>query len=211
MMMMNTKKMMMGAALAAGTVCGGISDAATIAIEDFDGSTPTWSNDIASQTFVDPTDSDQGLFIQASSTDNANFSGNSAFARDLDGESGEPELAPFVFTFDNVDTSSFTDIVLTFDFAATANADEGDYIVVLNGVDQTAVTFFDDPEDGVSGTVTENIGTASTVGLKLTGTLNSSDDTLELDNFQLTGVPEPASLALLGLGGLMMLGRRRAR
>ncbi|MEM9418603.1 MAG: PEP-CTERM sorting domain-containing protein [Planctomycetota bacterium] len=40
-----------------------------------------------------------------------------------------------------------------------------------------------------------------------TGASNGSSSYLELDN--VTIVPEPASLALLGLGGLAMLGRRR--
>ena len=197
-----------------------VVNADTIAVEDFDGGTPGWSNDIASQTFVDPSDSDQGLFIQTASTDNANFAGNSVFGKDTEGESGEPTLgSPYVFTFDDVDTSNYENIVLSFDYAVSANADTGDYIVVLDGVDQDAVEYYNDPDSGVEAdTISVNIGTANTVGLRLEGDLNGSSDTLELDNFQITGdptqgnpIPLPgAGLAGMGLMGLIAL-RRRSR
>ena len=197
---------------AAALLATGSAPAELIAVEDFDGGTPTWTNDTSSQLFVDPSSSgSEGLFIQAASTDNANFSGNSLFGQDLLGESGEPSLpSPWTFTFDNIDTSAYTDLVVSFDYAVSANADAGSYILVIDGVDQAPVEFYNDPDSGVeTGTPTIIVGTANTIGLKITGTLNGGSDTLELDNFEINGVPEPGSLALLGLGGLLVVRRRR--
>lgn len=47
--------------------------------------------------------------------------------------------------------------------------------------------------------------------LVLTLTANLPFEAVAFDNIVINGVPEPASLALVGLGGLAMLGRRRNR
>lgn len=181
------------------------ANADVIAVEDFDGGLPSWTNDIAAQVFVDPSSSNQGLFVGDNSGGfgGGNIgSGNTAFARDLGGESGEPTLSPYTFTFNAVDTSLFSNIVLTFEYYAFANADSGSYEVFINGVGQGANEWYNDPDTtAVSGMITENIGTAAAVGLVLTGTLNAENDVFELDNFALNGdlapVPEPNSLALI--------------
>ena len=201
-------------ALAATGLVAAVAPAQTIiAIENFDGGTPTFTNTIASQIFVDPNSPDQGLFIQASSGANPNFSGNTVFGQDLAGEAGEPTADLSVFTFDNVDTSGFTDIVVSFDFAVFANADAGSFEVIVDGIGLGPVEFFNDPDAAiVTGTVSVPVGTASTVGLALSGGLNGASDTLELDNFTVTGVvPEPTSLTLLGLGGILLVNRRRGQ
>ena len=59
-----------------------------------------------------------------------------------------------------------------------------------------------------------NLPTAESVGqtnlnLTLTFTSNVTSEDYFVDDLLVTGVPEPASLALLGLGGLMLLPRRR--
>ncbi len=52
--------------------------------------------------------------------------------------------------------------------------------------------------------------TSSTIDLRFQETTaNSTATDVQLDALTLTYIPEPASLALLGLGGLMMLSRRR--
>ncbi|MGF1453189.1 MAG: bifunctional metallophosphatase/5'-nucleotidase [Opitutales bacterium] len=169
----------------------------TIAVEDFDGGTPSWPNNIASLTFVDPTDSDQGLFIQTASSDNANFSGNSAFGRDLDGESGEPEVNPINFIFDPVNVSGLSNVTVSFDYAVSANADIGSYELIVDGVGQGAVEYYNDPDSGVeSGTISVPVGTANTVALEITGTLNGGSDTLELDNFRITGDSSSPSIVV---------------
>ncbi len=157
-----------------------------IAQEDFDGSSPSWSNDIADQTFVDPTTSDEGLFIQASSNIG---SGNTAFGRDTQGETGEPTLgSTFTFTFEDIAVSNFSNITLEFDYYVLANAEEGSYQLIIDGVAQPAVEFYNDPDTTpAQGTISENIGTASTVGLVITGSLNGGSDIMEYDNFRIEG------------------------
>ncbi|BAO76177.1 T9SS-dependent choice-of-anchor J family protein [Winogradskyella sp. PG-2] len=160
-----------------------------VAIEDFDSSTPNWTNDISSQTFVDPSSPSEGLFIQAASTNNLNFSGNTAFGRDLEGESGEPSLSPYTFTFDPVTITGLTSVNVSFDYHAFANAEIGEYEIFIDGVGQGSVEYFNDPDTspGVNGTISVDIPDGNnTVGLVLTGTLNGEDDVLELDNFTIT-------------------------
>ena len=167
------------------------SPAITIVIEDFDGTYPNWNNDIESQLFVDPTTSNEGLFIQPASSNNSNFSGNTVFGRDLDGETNEPTLSPYTFTFDDVDVSDYTSVTVSFDYHAFANAETGDYEIVINGVGQGSVQYFNDPDTspGVNGTISVSVvdGT-STVGLILTGTLNGGSDIIEFDNFKVEGI-----------------------
>jgi hypothetical protein len=52
-------------------------------------------------------------------------------------------------------------------------------------------------------------GTGNTLDLRITYDMNDGDEDIAIDNVRVTGIPEPASLALLGAGGLMLLGRRR--
>lgn len=182
-----------------------------VAIEDFDGTTPSWTNDIASQTFVDPNSPNQGLFIQAASTNNPNFSGNSALGRDLEGETGEPSLSPYTFTFDPVTITGLTSVNVSFDYRAFANAEIGEYEIFIDGVGQGAVEYFNDPDQspGVNGTISVPIPDGNnTVGLVLTGTLNGGSDVLELDNFTITSsaIATPtcntfAGNGLTGFGG----------
>jgi hypothetical protein len=167
------------------------SPAVGIIVEDFDGTYPKWNNDIEAQLFVDPDTPDEGLFIQSASSNNANFSGNTAFGRDLGGESGEPTLSPYTFTFDDVDVSDYTSITVSFDYHAFANAETGDYEIVIDGVGQGSVQYFNDPDTspGVNGTISVPVADGtSTVGLILTGTLNGGSDVIEFDNFKVEGV-----------------------
>lgn len=167
------------------------SPAVGIIVEDFDGTYPKWNNDIEAQLFVDPDTPDEGLFIQPASSNNANFSGNTAFGRDLGGESGEPTLSPYTFTFDDVDVSDYTSITVSFDYHAFANAETGDYEIVIDGVGQGSVQYFNDPDTspGVNGTISVPVADGtSTVGLILTGTLNGGSDVIEFDNFKIEGI-----------------------
>ena len=185
--------------------------ATTIALENFDDPS-TWPNPIASSTFEDPSSPGEGLFIQMASDDNDNFSGNSVFGRDLQGETGEPTLDLSVFTFAAIDTSEYTNLTVSFDFAVSANVDVGSFEIFLNGVGLGAVEFFNDPDSGTeTGSISIPVADAANVALALSGTLNSSADTLELDNFTLSGdaIPEPTTALLGGLSLLALLRRRR--
>ncbi len=55
--------------------------------------------------------------------------------------------------------------------------------------------------------VTDINGVGNQLTLTLTGSIPF--EAMVFDNIEITGVPEPGSLALLGLGGLALLGRRR--
>lgn len=188
--------------------------AVILAVEDFDGTGPAWANDIASQLFEDPSSPGEGLFIQANSGANDAFSGNSLFARDLNGETDEPDLSPFTFTFEDIDTTGFENLNLSFDVASQVVSDSGSFQVFLNGVGQTPIEFFSETGNLTVNNISVGFSSSNPIesfGLVLTGTLNSADDTFELDNFVLRGdpIPEPASVALVGLGGLALLTRRR--
>lgn len=209
-----------------------------ITTEDFDGSGPSWNNDISQFFFTDPNSgSNQGLFTidaaQAAATTvetNANFSGDVLYARDLLGESNDvvngqlQSLSPFTFTFDTIDVSNFTDVEISFDYAVFAGlgvlgpVDEGFYEVFVDGVGLGRTNYFTSDNFGNtardSGTIVANIGTAQTVSLVLTGSLDGNTDTLQLDNFTVTGhlagIPEPMTAATFLISMGLIYRRRRS-
>jgi len=155
-----------------------------IAEEDFDG-TSTWLNDAAANTFVDPNDPSQGLFIQAGTRLGPD---NVLFGRDLSNETGEPDLTPVTITFQDVDISSNTGVVVSFEYDLNG-FDGPDEIAYSLTVDGSVV------DDGIfsgsdKGTYMFNVDdAANSVSLELVLEQNGSGDDFELDNFQVTAAP----------------------
>ncbi len=52
-------------------------------------------------------------------------------------------------------------------------------------------------------------GSGSTLDLRLTISVNAGNEDFGVDNFEVTGIPEPTGFALLGLTGLALILRRR--
>lgn len=75
----------------------------------------------------------------------------------------------------------------------------------------TAFTFGDDGDSNtfVYGLVTVEVSGTTSVDIFYPGTPTGSDRNASISGIAVYSVPEPTSLALLGLGGLMMVKRRR--
>ncbi|MXV38160.1 T9SS type A sorting domain-containing protein [Flavobacteriaceae bacterium Ap0902] len=157
-------------------------NAEVIGIENFDNS--NWTNNIESLLFIDPTSEDQGLFIVENSGNNPNFSGNILYARDLKGEGDEPSLDPFVFTFNEIDVSNYTNVLFSFDYFVKSN-DDAKVILIIDGQESEHVWFND---ANIAGKFTQEIGEATTFDFRIEGSMNGASDTFELDNIQLCGV-----------------------
>ncbi len=172
----------------------------TIAIEDFDGGTPSWSNDHASLLFQDPNTSNEGLFVQASSSNYLNNGTNVIYGKDLNGESSDNGVGASggTITFADVDVSAYSGVDLTFDYSLVGfdSSDKITYTVVLDrglGTENLSFASAILPKND-SGTVTVDIpDTATTAGLELNFVQNGPDY-FELDNFKLAvpGAPDPA-------------------
>jgi hypothetical protein len=180
-------------------LCLGLTaQAQTIAIEDFDGGTPSWSNDHASLLYVDPSTSNEGLFVQASGSNYLDNGTNVIYGKDLNGETGEPTANNGTITFADIDLSANSGVDLTFDYSLVGfdSSDKITYTVVLDrglGTENLSFASAILPKSD-SGTVTVDIpDTATTAGLELNFVQNGPDY-FELDNFKLAvpGAPDPA-------------------
>lgn len=76
-------------------------------------------------------------------------------------------------------------------------------------INQTVGPISQNPFDG-TGDITTNIGVFDVTGLSTSGTFLNSVLNLSADTISVVVVPEPASMALLGLAGLTILRRRTA-
>lgn len=158
------------------------------------------------------------------------FSGSYLTGMDLDGEGA---TLPVTVTW-TVDITGYTDLEFSGLFAeffdSPGDIDPTDDIsltaTIDGGTTQTILDFdgadFSSTVNGIfrldgTGTALGSIaelfaapiaGTGDELVLTLSVDVNSGDEDFAVDTFVVTGViPEPASLALVGLGGLAMLGR----
>ena len=152
--------------------------------------------------------------------------------RDLD-DSNNPG-PPNYLTFDPISTTGLSDFSFSFDVSnevSTGNTTSSDELRVIFDLNYDGITFNADETYTLtgngSGALTDGTSTAvegsfTNFSYDLVGTptgdlgvriqavsFTGGGDRVTFDNVQVSAVPEPASLALMGLGGLLMLGRGR--
>lgn len=92
-------------------------------------------------------------------------------------------------------------------FTASGAADGSDRVITLPAVTSNGLT----AKDFLPYTGTDTVpANAASVGVRIVAPTAEYDSTDLIDNVQLNPVPEPASLALVGLSGLAFVRRRRA-
>ena len=199
------------------TCSAGLAD--IIAVQDFDGGSPTWSfvADPVAGSFTSSTQTWDIVTSVGTGGDSLTMTNNFWGVRDIVNNS-IPGGTAGTLTFADISVAGQTDISVTFDYSVFGwdTGDDLSYQVVLDGVAQTSVLLVDglNGSGGIdaSGTETINIinGT-STVGLIITMQQIGGGDWGGIDNVTLnaTSVPEPASLSLLSLVGAGFLFRRR--
>lgn len=107
--------------------------------------------------------------------------------------------------------------LFTFDLAAIGDSDL--ILLTAGTLELNGQQFSDFTFNALTGfgagtyTLFDSVNTTGSLGANLTGTIAGLDATLSLDGHDviLTVIPEPASIVLAGLGGLMMLLRPRSR
>jgi hypothetical protein len=226
------------AALLAGAA--GHADAATVLFEDFEDATVTYTTNVSefTDTFGDFFTRTDGSNI-GSIFEYAGVQGNGYFAVcDIDGDQPiEPVIQTFAgLDITGLTDLELSILLAEDDDAANQDWDDLDYTHIdyqidgggwlpLLWVENDGTEFngaplidtdFNGTGDGteITDTFTEFTaaiaGIGSTLDLRITYQLDSGDEDIAIDNVTITGVPEPGSLALLGLGGLLIARRRKA-
>ena len=233
--MMNPRSLNLAAGLAGSALLAGSASAVTLFTEDFEDAAVGYTTSIPE--FTDNS-SDFFLRTDGSNISGGysvtGAGGSFYFAgQDIDGEGA---TLPVTQTFGNIAIAGFQDlafsVLLAEDTAGDGNEDwdanddsvvfeyqidgggyQSLYSVLPSGsgfnsqpaVNGTGVT------DAFAAFTSAIAGTGSLLDIRITWDLDSGDEDLAIDDVTVSGnlVPEPASLALVGLGGLAMLGRGR--
>lgn len=112
--------------------------------------------------------------------------------------------------FETLDISSYTDVVVSF-YYSTDGLDNGDDLYYSIDGGTTEVKFVDGSSNFTTDWVefTINVDDSATSLTLWLGAIQNGDDFIGFDTITVSGVPEPGSIALLGLGGLLVARRRR--
>jgi len=172
--------------------------AATIALQDFDGGTPTWgyATDVPffinyNGAFIDGLYSDMTTTTHLPAIDFANISGEFLGVQDLNDEGDNGTSGFATVTFDDVITTGQTNLNISFDYDYVGlNTDnELNYEAIFDGVGQIPVrinsTTMTDSDEGTINIAVPD-GT-NTVALKIGIMQNSNGDSIAFDNFKVEG------------------------
>ncbi len=126
--------------------------------------------------------------------------------------------------FETVDVSAFTGVTVSLDYWAAETTWEADDTIIflvsdgavssLTSFTGTEIDAIESADDGTANwqSFSLDLTAAGVTGSNITLTVaidnDSGSENFFIDNVSFDGVPEPASLALLSLGGLAMLRRR---
>lgn len=194
-----------------------------LAVWDFGDNKDTYTENPAYyNTIVSPTLTLSGSDVDTNGKDGiaytdaagiAHIAGQAAAWDDINKSGSENDAALFI----TLDTTNFTDLsirwdykselAVSFDFAYRLSAD-GDWIFLA---DNQPITPGWDDDQWYSVTLDLSaVGNQSYVELRLDDLVEGpGNDKFAIDNIEITGVPEPATLMLAGLGGIIMRLRKR--
>jgi hypothetical protein len=200
-------------------VMAGMSRGGPIVANDFDGTT-SW-NFVSDVSFFQNGWGSDGYFDEialgsATPLDSSSFSGDILGVNDLDDEDDHGTSGTATLLFDVVSVTSYSNVKILFDYDFDVTNDDfedADDVVVeaiFDNVDQGGTDILPDGATSLEGTHTIAVpDDVEQVALRLALRQNAGDEYLGFDNFQV--VPEPGSIALLGVCAALWLGRGRSR